>query len=372
MNSVKEKQKTSQRLTGKRAWNAFLNTPISSLILAILVSAIIVLLLGYNPIEIFRYLIIGAFGSWNNLVTTFSQMTPVMFCGLSYLLARKCGLSNMGMEGQYLLGAFAAAIVGIYVPDWLLFLGPVVPLLAAAFFGSLIAFVPIILKRLFGSSEMLVSLMMNYALLYLCQYLVNYVFMNPDNIIPVTSPVREQTHLSQLVHGSQLTTGFLIAIVITVVMWFILYKTVPGYKIRAIGANPSVSLHKGLNLGSVRMWTYIIAGAIAGLGGGVQVLGVHYYYIHGMTTNYGWDGIAAALLGGGEPFGNLAGSLVYGALRAGALNLSRMTDVNSDFVFVIEGVMLLFIATPELMRRFRMKEKAKQLEHAEAEKSDRV
>ena len=339
----------------KRAWNYFLKTPISSLVLAIIVSAILVYLLGYNPFETFGYILYGAFGSWNNIVATMSQMTPVLFCGLSYLLARKCGLSNMGMEGQYLMGAFSAAVVGIYIPDWLLFFGPVVPLIIAGLFGAFIAFIPIILKRTLKSNEMLISLMINYALLFLCQYLVNYTFMDPNNIIPVTSPVKQKAYVGLIVPGSQLTYGFLLAIIITAALHFFFYKTIPGYKVRAVGANGSVALHKGLNNGRIQMWTYIVAGAIAGIGGGCQVLGVHHYYIHGMTTNYGWDGIAAALLGGGEPIGNFFGSLVYGALRAGGLNLSRMTDVNSDFIFVIEGVMLLFIATPELMRRFTVK-----------------
>ena len=358
MNEKSSKQLEKQNLVRafRRAWNFVLRTPISSLILALLVSALIVMLLGYDPVEIYKYIFVGAFGNWDNIVTTLGQMTPVLFCGLSYLLARMCGLSNMGMEGQYLAGAFAAAVAGIYVPQGLLWLGPVVPLLSAAFWGGLVAFLPAILKRMFGSNEMLVSLMINYALTYLCQYLVNYVYMNPDNIIPVTSPVMEETHLSQLVPGTQFTSGFLIAIAFTVIMWFVLYKTIPGYKIRAVGANTSAAMYKGLRIGRIQMWTYIVAGMIGGIGGGVQVLGVHYYYIHGMTTGYGWDGIAAALLGAGEPFGNIAGSLVYGALRAGSLYLSRMTDVNSDFIYVIEGIMILFIAMPEMMRHFMFKE----------------
>lgn len=336
-------------------WKLLIKSPLASLIVALIAGGIIIEIIGYSALETYGALVVGAFSSWGNIVTTLAQMTPVMFTGLSYALANRAGMINLGMEGQLLGGAMAAALVGLYFPESVAFLGPLPALVAAGLAGGFVAFIPALLKRLLGSNEMLISLMLNYVVTLYTIYLVNYVVMSPTNITPATSPVQPWAMLGKLVSGSQLSTGFLIAIAIALLLWFFLYKTGPGFMLRAIGSNRSAATFKGINANAYAMNAFTVAGVIAGLGGAVQVLGVHGNFIQGMSPGYGWDGMSAALLGANEPFGVLLGSLVFGAMRSGGIYLARTTKTPSDFIYVIEGILMLFIATPALLRRMLTK-----------------
>ena len=335
-------------------WNFLIVSPVSALVVAFVASGIIITLIGYNPFLTYGYLLVGAFGSVNNIVGTLGQMTPVLFTGLAFMLANRASLSNLGMEGQFLGGAMASALIAVALPGWVGGIARVlVALLAGALVGGLIALIPAILKRLLSSSEMLISLMLNYVVDLFTVYLLNYVVQNPDNITPATTPIPDSAKLPQLVHGSQLTVGFIIAISIAVICWVFLYKTVPGYRVRAIGSNESAAGYKGINAKRTMMWVMIASGAIAGLGGAVQIQGVHYSFIKGMSPGYGWDGVSAALLGGGEPLGTVLGTLVFGALRSGSMYLGRMYSVPSDFIYMLEGSMLFFIAAPTILHRLK-------------------
>ena len=338
----------------RKGWNWFIVSPVSALVVAIVVSGIAITILGYNPFISYSYLIVGAFGGIGKFVGTLGQMTPVLFTGMSHMIASRAGMSNLGMEGQFLGGAMAAALVALVCPVWLGSLGTIlVTLFAGAAAGGFIALIPGILKRKLSSNEMLISLMLNYVVNLFTLYLLNNVVQNPDNITPATKPIPDAAKLPSLVQGTQFTVGFLIAIAIGVVLWVFLYRTVPGYKLRAIGTNASSSSYKGLNEKRIKMWAFIVAGLIAGIGGAAQVQGVHYCFIAGMSPGYGWDGVSAALLGSCQPVGVLFGALVFGALRNGSMYLSRSYAVPSDFIYMIEGIMMLFIAAPAILHKLR-------------------
>jgi len=331
----------------KRLLTALINSPLASFIMAIIIGGIFIQIIGYNAFKTYGSLFVGAFSDWSKIVVTLAQMTPVMFTGLSYTIAYRAGLLNLGMEGQLLMGAMTAAVVGQYVNV----LGPVGALVAAAIAGGIVAAIPALLKRFLNSNEMLISLMLNYVVTLFTGYLVNYVVMDPNNITPTTAPVKEWAELPKLVAGTQLNAGWLIAVAIAFVMWYFLYYTGPGYMLRATGTNLSASAFKGINVKTYSVGAFIVAGMIAGVGGAVQVLGVHGNFIQGMSPGYGWDGMSAALLGGCEPIGTILGSLVFGAMRAGGIYMARVTDTPSDFIYVIEGVLMLFIATPAILRK---------------------
>lgn len=348
----KEPAPASMKLT--KAWNWFIVSPISAIILSFIISGILIAILGYNPFITYKYLLTGAFGGFDKIVSSLALMTPVLFCGMSHMLASRVGMSNLGMEGQFLGGAMAAALVALVCPPWLGHIGSIlVCLLASIAVGGFIAFIPAFIKRKLGGSEMLTSLMLNYVVDLFTLYLLHDVVQNPGNIVPATSPIPEYAKMTQLISGTQLTTGFILAIVIAAILWGFLYKTVPGYKVRAIGVNPSASRFKGLNEKRTQMWIFIVAGAIAAVGGAVQILGVHYSFIQGMSPGYGWDGVSASLLGSCEPFGVILGALVFGALRSGSMYLGRMYSVPSDFIYMLEGTTMLFIAAPAILRRLK-------------------
>ncbi|MEG1523675.1 MAG: ABC transporter permease [Clostridia bacterium] len=343
-------------------WSYFLRSPIASLLAAIIVGGIIIQLNGYSALETYSALLKGAFSDWNKIVTTMTQMTPVMFTALAYTIGYRAGLINLGMEGQLIGGALAAAIAGYFVPAQFAFLGPLPAIVAAMLAGGFIAAIPAVLKRWLNSNEMLISLMLNYVVDLFSIYMVNFVVKSSDNITPATSPVQPWAMLGKIVPNSQLSTGFLLAIVLTILLWLFLYKTSAGFKLRATGINKSAATFKGIQSNRVAMYAFIMSGMIAGIGGAVQVLGVHNYFIQGMSPGYGWDGLSAALLGSCEPFGGVLGSLVFGAMRSGSIYLSRTTSIPSDFIYVIEGTLMIFVATPALMRRLLKRNQAKKQE----------
>lgn len=350
------KRKASFTVTG--VWNWFVVSPVCALIVSFLISGILIAFLGYNPFLTYGYLLTGAFGGIDQIVGSLALMTPVLFCALSHMLGSRVGLSNLGMEGQFLGGAMTAALVALACPASMGHLPTVVICLASgALMGGLIAAVPAIIHRRLGGSEMLISLMLNYVVDLFTIYLLHDVVQNPDNITPATSPIGDHAKLTQLSPGTQLTTGFLLAVVIAALLWIFLYKSVPGYKLRAIGVNPSAARFKGMNEKRTRMWAFIVAGCIAGIGGAVQIQGVHYSFIQGMSPGYGWDGVSAALLGSCEPFGVILGSFVFGALRSGSMYLGRMYSVPSDFIYMLEGTMMLFIAAPAILRKLKRETK---------------
>lgn len=345
---------TSLCLRLTKMWNWLIVSPISALLMSFLIGGCLIAVLGYNPFLTYQYLLVGAFGGFDKIVGSLALMTPVLFCALSHTLGSRAGLSNLGMEGQFLGGAMAAALIALACPREMgHFAAIVICLGSGALAGGLIGAVPAVIHRKLGGSEMLISLMLNYVVDLFTIYLIHDVVQNPGNITPATTPIEDHTKLTQIVSGTQLTTGFLLAILIAALLWVFLYKTVPGYKLRSIGTNPSSARFKGMNEKRTSMWAFIIAGGISGIGGAVQILGVHYSFIQGMSPGYGWDGISAALLGGCEPFGVILGSLVFGALRSGSMYLGRMYSVPSDFIYMLEGTMMLFIAAPAILRRLK-------------------
>jgi ABC-type uncharacterized transport system permease subunit len=335
----------------RSSFRSLTDSPFLSFLVALVLGGIIIEVVGHSAVQTYIALFKGAFSSWRNFVITLTQMTPVIFTGLSYTIANKVGLINLGMEGQLLGGAMGAALVGLYLPDQIACFGPVPAILAAGIVGGCVAFIPAFLNRILSSNEMLISLMLNYVVSLMTIYLVNYVVQTPDNITPATSPVRKWAELTKLVPGTQLSTGLLIALALVFLLWFFLYKTGAGFMVRAVGLNRGVSEFKGINAKQYSMMAFVIAGCVAGIGGAVQVLGVHGNFIQGMSPGYGFDGMAAALLGGLEPVGLIFGSLVFGAMRSGSIYLSRTTTTPADFIYVIEGLLILFIATPSIIRR---------------------
>lgn len=225
-----------------RFWNWLVVSPVSAMLCSFVISGILIAILGYNPFVTYGYLLVGAFGGLDKLVSSLALMTPVLFCALSHMLGARVGVSNLGMEGQFLGGAMTAALVALVCPPSVGRLGMIVIcLLSGAVMGGLIGAVPAIIKRRLGGNEMLISLMMNYVVDLFTLYLLHNVVQNPDNITPATAPIPDGAKLTQLVPGTQLTTGFLLALAISGLLWVFLYKTVSGYKVRAIGINPSVA-----------------------------------------------------------------------------------------------------------------------------------
>lgn len=317
--------------------------------IALLVGSIVLLATGFSPIEAYGALILGAFGDIYGIGQTLTQATPIIFTALAFLFAFKAGLFNIGAEGQFLVGALAAAIVGISFNGLPNIIHIFLALLAGAFFGGLYAFIPAILKTKLGAHEVITTMMLTYVAIYLTGYLVTDVFKAPGWVsqTPLISPTAE---LPRILPPTQLSASIFLGIALVILTYYTLQKTVLGYEIRAIGLNPLAAENGGINVKKGLILSLVISGALAGIGGAGEILGVHKRFIDGFSPGYGWDGLAVALIGGLNPFGSFLAALLIGILRSGGMTMNRVTGVPIDIVTILQALVILFVAAPVFIK----------------------
>ena len=320
-----------------------------AIFIAFLVGSMVLLATGFSPIEAYGALIVGAFGDIYAIGQTLTQATPIIFTALAFLFAFKAGLFNIGAEGQFLVGAFAAAIVGISFNGLPNIIHISLALLAGAFFGGLYAFIPAILKTKFGAHEVITTMMLTYVAIYLTGYLVTDIFKAPGWVsqTPLISPTAE---LPRILPPTQLSASIFLGIILVILTYFTLQKTVLGYEIRAIGLNPLAAENGGINVKKGLILSLVISGALAGIGGAGEILGVHKRFIDGFSPGYGWDGLAVALIGGLNPFGSFLAALLIGIIRSGGMTMNRVTGVPIDIVTILQALVILFVAAPVLIK----------------------
>ena len=165
--------------------------------------------------------------------------------------------------------------------------------------------------------------------------------------VPTILPSAE---LPTLIPYSRLTTGIFVALAFAVFVWWFLSRTTPGYQMRAIAQNPYAAEAGGINIARMNLLTMFLSGALAGMGGAVEVMGVHHYFIVNMTSGYGFDGVAIAVMGNNTPLGTVISALIFGALRAGSTSMNRMTSIPGEFIQVLQALVIIFVSTPGIVR----------------------
>jgi len=322
---------------------------IIAILIAFLVGAIVLLATGYSPLEAYSAMIMGAFGDVFGIGQTFTQATPIIFTALAFLFAFKCGLFNIGAEGQLLVGGFAAALVGISFHGLPTFLHVPMALLAGALAGGLWGFIPAMLKAKLGAHEVITTMMLSYVAFYVTGYMVNYPYKAPGWVAQ-TVPIAPSAELPRILQPTQLSASIFLAVILAGLTHYTLQKTTVGYEVRATGLNPTAAESGGISVKRGMIVALIISGAMAGLGGAGEVMGVHRRFIEGFSPGYGWDGLAVALVGGLHPVGVLLAAVLFGVLRSGGMVMTRATGVPLDIVFILQALVILFVAAPMLIR----------------------
>ena len=322
---------------------------IIAILMAFLVGAVVLLVTGYNPIDAYAAMLRGAFGDVFRVGQTLTQATPILFTALAFLFSFKSGLFNIGAEGQFLAGAFASTLVGISFQNLPAPLHVLLALVAGAVAGGLWGLIPAVLKTRFGAHEVITTMMLSYVALYLTSYMVNYPFKAPG-WVSQTVMIAESARLPRLLQGAQLSASIIIALALVLLTRFILNRTILGYEIRATGLNPSAAENAGINVKRGMILALVVSGAMAGLGGSGEIMGVHRRFIDGFSPGYGWDGLAVALVGGLSPVGALLAAILFGALRSGGMVMTRVTGVPLDIVFLLQALVILFVAAPAFIR----------------------
>ena len=316
----------------KKAFGAFL-VPLLSVLLAFLIGGIIMAALGANPFLAVKFLFQGAFGSKAGIGTTLTKATPLIFTALCACFAYKCG------EGQFLMGSIAAFLT-CYFTGLTGFAGVLLALLAGAVAGGFWGMIPGVLKIGRGQNEMIISIMLNYvATLFMG---VIYTSWIRDASVPQTPAIADEVHLPRIITGMRFTWGFVIAVAVGLILYYVLFWTSAGFRLRAVGCNLTASRFNGIPVKRFMLASFIVSGAIAGLGGGAELLGTQFRLINGYGAGYGFDGVAMALIGQLHPIATMVVALFFAVLRVGSTTMQAATGVPTSVSDIIQALVIVF------------------------------
>ena len=312
--------------------------PVISALLAFLVGCVIMLVLGANPGTALSALWKGAFGNARNVGTTLSRGTPLIFTSLCACFAYRCGVFNLGGEGQFLMGAivccYVATQTGITgLPAILLCL------MCGGLAGGIWAAIPGLLKIDRGQNEMIISIMLNYvATLFMG---VVYTTWLREGSVPQTMSVPDATKLTRL-FGLRCTSAFVIAVVIGFLTYYFLFCTSTGFQLRAVGLNITASEFNGFSVKRYILFSFIISGVIAGIGGSAELMGTQFRLINGFGSGYGFDGVAMALIAQLHPLAAILVAIFFAALRVGSTTMQAATGVPTSVSEIIQALVIVF------------------------------
>ncbi len=312
---------------------------------AFIIVYFILLATGYSPIPVYKALFKGAFGSRRGFGETLLSTTPLLFSGLGFALAYRCGLFNIGLEGQITMGGIAAAFFGFIIPEINPVIHVTICIIAGAMAGGMWGFIPGYLKAKFGVHEVISVIMLNHIAFKFAAYLVSMQGPMKDKIddMPASPIISESAKIVRIVSRTRLHWGIFLGIAVAVLTWTLLYRMRLGYKIRAVGKNPYAAEAAGISIKKHIITAMALSGALGGLAGAVEILGIHYRLFAAFSPGYGFDAIAVALLGMANPIGIIASSFLFGILRSGSVFMQAMHGVNKDMVSVITAIIVLFM-----------------------------
>ena len=328
MHSPDELATQSGRKNAFRSALDSLLVPLLAVFTALILGALIILAAGGNPVFAYVGLFQGAFGSVKALSETAVWATPYIFAGLAVALAFKGGLFNIGAEGQLAFGAVVAALIGYALPDWLGVDLPAfihIPLAVGlgALAGALWAAIAGALKAYTGAHEVINTIMMNYIALNITQFLLNGPMKNPDpkNLSAATPEIAVSARIPPIFPGLRVHWGFVLALVVAGIVWWLLSKTTLGFEIRTVGMNPDAARYAGINVKRILVMTMFLSGLLAGMAGAIEVTGLNYRHELNFSLGYGFDSIAIALLGKTHPLGVVIAAIFFGAMKNGGTRI---------------------------------------------------
>ncbi|WP_312286138.1 ABC transporter permease [Terrisporobacter sp.] len=334
-----------------------------SILLGLLVGAIVLIISGNSPIEAYGAMIEGIIGKPKYIAWTIIKATPYILTGLSIAFAFKTGLFNIGAEGQFIIGALVATVVGysinlpaiIHIPLTIILAG-----LAGGLWGSIAGF----LKSKFGINEVIATIMLNWIAFYLSNFMISSSFISVPNSeasvnIQDSASIGIDWLKGLVGPATSVNWGIIISIVLVLVIWFILTKTTLGFELRAVGHNKDAAEYAGIDVGKSILKSMAIAGLLAGVAGAIQVMGVtHNITVLAAQEGYGFDGIAVALIANSNPIGVIFSGLLFGAFKYGGIKMQSV-GAPSEVINIVIGAIVFFIALSNGLRMLYIKMKQK-------------
>ena len=340
--------------------------PVFATLAALLFGTILLIILDVNPIVAYRALLDGAFGSSNAIAETLVKATPLLLVGVGICIAYRGNVINIGGEGQMIVGAIVATWIGLQftgLPGWLMIL---IAMIVGAVSGGIWGGIPGVLKAYFNVNEILSTVMMNAIAVQLLNFVLTGPMMDPEQAqrasqIPQTARLEEAYRLPRLV-PTRLHLGAIIAVILAIGVYILLWRTTLGYRIRSVGQNKSASRYAGIKVKRYIIVALMLSGALAGLAGVTQVYGVNFRMItdgstSGFTGSAGYNGIVAALFGSLHPILTIPASILFGALLVGANSMQRVTQVPSALITALNGLVVVFVVSSEIWRKKRQQKR---------------
>lgn len=346
---------------------------VASFIGVLLIGALLIAAQGEDPINAAVLILEGAFGGLVPLGNTLRWATPCLFTGLAGIIAFKSGVNNLGVEGQMYIGAFVAAVVG-YVVELPPVIHAIACLLAAGLAGMVWVAIPALMRLFLRINEYITTMMMNFIATLLCDYIVIWIIIPAAGITTTTArtpAIYESAELTTIIPGTTASTGFVLAVVLALLVWALYRYTIVGYELKQVGENLRFAQVGGVNVKSTFLAIFALSGFCAGLCGGVEVTGGYHKYVSNFSTTMGWEGIMLANICNRNPIALIFVSLIWGALKTGAMSMERATTLNRLTVNLLQMIFVLCVAIDYegIFRYFRdRKQKKAELAEMKAKK----
>lgn len=326
-----------------------------AILMGIIVSGAVLIFLGVNPINVFGEALKTMLTDKYTIGDIFLKATPLIFTALAFAFTFKANLFNIGAQGQFYMGSIVAIAVSLnldgVVPNFILLtIVCILTFIAGGIVGGLIGF----LKARYNANEFLVSMMSTYVVLALMNYLLRTFLKETKGEYPQTDALTRAAWLPTFISGTRLHIGFILAVLVAIGVWVLLYKTPLGYRIRAVGSNSSAAKMSGINSKKVYITAFFISGALAGLAGFTEVNGVQHMLIQDFNTGIGSAGLGIAILANANPIGIIFASILFGALSVMGNLMGRMPDMNipSSIIELMQGFVMIFVIMSYFVRLY--------------------
>lgn len=341
--------------TGRRLSPGLISAiaPIVGAIIGLLIGALLMLIAGVEPLVAYKTMLVGAFGGERQITELLLKTAPLLLVGLGLSIAFRARVWNIGGEGQFYMGALLGGIVALYCTDWPRPILLVSMAAAGLLGGALWALIPAVLKVRVGMSEIISTLMLNYIAILFVTYLARGPLQEPGGYLPMSAQFDPVTRLP-VIGDTRIHIGVLIVFLLVPVVYYMLWHTPLGFRLRAVGSRASVARYAGIHVERVIVLVLVLSGALAGLTGLMEVSTLHFRLKAGITGGYGFSAVLVALLGRMNPFGVAIASLFFAALIIGAQTMNVLANVPPELADAIQAVIVLSVLGVDALARRRM------------------
>lgn len=342
-----------ERAPAPASWKFII--PLVSVVVTFIITSVWILLAGANPLQAYYYFLISPLSSQFSAIEVLVKATPLLLTGMAVIFAFSAGYFNIGAEGQLLAGATAAAGLGMVLEGVPPVLAILIMMVGGFLAGVLWALGPALLKVKLQVDEVVTTLLLNTVILFLISFLLNGPWRDPISGWPQSPEIAESAMFAKLIPGSRLHLGFIVGVITIAVVWFLLFRTPLGLKMRAVGLGKTAARFAGIPVERTVLIAALVSGGIAGLAGVGEVAGIHYHLIEALGANNGYTGIIVATLGGLNPIGGTIAALFIGLIDTGAQSVSRALGVPVYLGDVVQTTLLLVTLALLVFQNYRIR-----------------